>query len=75
MTITGNDITVKGLIISGFSGYGIEVTGNDALIESCYIGTDFTGTIALGNGRAGVAIIGGAHEQHRSAVRPPVRAT
>ncbi len=60
LTITGNDVTVKGLIISGFAGDGIEVTGNDALIESCYIGTDFTGTKAMGNGGAGVAVIGGA---------------
>ena len=59
MTITGNDITVKGLIISGFGGDGIEVTGNDALIESSYIGIDSTGTKAMGNGAAGVAVIGG----------------
>ena len=59
LTITGNDITVKGLIISGFGGDGIEVTGNDDLIESSYIGTDSTGTKAMGNGEAGVAVIGG----------------
>ncbi len=59
LTINGNDVTVKGLIISGFAGYGIEVIGNDALIESSYIGTDSTGTKAMGNGEAGVAIIGG----------------
>ena len=60
MTITGNGITVKGLIISGFGGDGIEVTGNDDLVESSYIGIDSTGTKAMGNGEAGVAIIGGA---------------
>jgi len=59
LTITGNDITVKGLIISGFGGDGIVVTGNDALVESNYIGTDSTGTKAMGNGEAGVAVIGG----------------
>jgi Ca2+-binding RTX toxin-like protein len=59
LTITGNDITVKGLIISGFGGNGIEVTGNNDLIESNYIGTDFTGTKAMANGAAGVAVIGG----------------
>ena len=59
LTITGNDITVKGLIISDFGGDGIEVTGNDDLIESSYIGTDSTGTKAMGNGEAGVAVIGG----------------
>ena len=60
LTLAGNGITVKGLIISGFSGDGIEVTGNDDLVESSYIGIDSTGTKAMGNGEAGVAIIGGA---------------
>ncbi len=59
LTITGNDITVKGLIVGGFSNYGIEVTGNDDLIESSYIGIDATGTQAMGNGEAGVAILDG----------------
>ena len=60
MTLAGNGITVKGLIIGGFSGDGIEVTGNDDLVESSYIGIDSTGTKAMGNGGAGVAIIDGA---------------
>ncbi len=59
LTITGDGITVKGLIISEFSGDGIEVTGNDALIQSSYIGTDFTGSKPLGNGGAGIAVTGG----------------
>ena len=60
LMITGNGVTVRGLIISGFGGDGIELTGNDDLVESCYIGTDFTGTKALANGEAGVAVISGA---------------
>ena len=60
LTLAGNGITVKGLIISGFSGDGIEVTGNDDLVESSYIGIDSTGNHAMGNGAAGVAIIDGA---------------
>ncbi len=59
LTLAGNDITVKALIISSFAGDGIEVTGSDALIESSYIGIDSTGTKAMGNGEAGVAVIGG----------------
>ena len=59
LTITGDGVTVKGLIIGGFSSDGIEITANDDLIESCYIGTDFTGTKAIGNGGAGVAVTGG----------------
>ncbi len=60
LTLAGNGITVKGLIIVGFSGDGIEVTGNNELVESNYIGIDSTGNHALGNGGAGIAIIDGA---------------
>ena len=60
LTLAGNGITVMGLIISGFSGNGIEVTGNDDLIKSNYIGIDSTGNKALGNGGAGIAIVDGA---------------
>ena len=60
LTLAGNGITVKGLIISGFGGDGIEVTGNNDLVESNYIGIDSTGNHAMGNGEAGVAIIDGA---------------
>ena len=60
LTLAGNGITVKGLIIGGFSGDGIEVTGNNDLVESNYIGIDSTGNDALGNGGAGVAIFDGA---------------
>ena len=60
LTITGDGITVKGLIISGFGGDGIQITGNDDVIESSYIGTDFTGSTPLGNGGAGIALTGGA---------------
>ncbi len=60
LTLAGNGITVKGLIISGFGGDGIEVTGNNDLVESSFIGIDSTGNHAMGNGQAGVAIIDGA---------------
>ncbi len=60
LTLAGNGIIVKGLIIGGFGGDGIEVTGNNDLVESSYIGVDSTGNHAMGNGKAGVALIGGA---------------
>ena len=50
MTISAADSTVKGLIVSGFGGDGIDVSGNDVLIQDNYIGTDSTGTVADGNG-------------------------
>ena len=56
LTITGDDITVKGLIIGDFFGDGIELTGNHDLIESNYIGTNAMGTAALGNSGDGVDV-------------------
>lgn len=49
-------------IISGNSGHGIELQGADldnALVMGNYIGTDITGTVALGNEYNGVEIYGG----------------
>jgi hypothetical protein len=58
------DCVIKSLIVSGFStgitvgGFGSTgVTGN--WIESCYIGTDATGMVALGNGN-GLRVASGA---------------
>ncbi len=43
-------VTIRGLIINSFSGFGIQViNGQQTLIEKNYIGTDKTGTIAKGN--------------------------
>ena len=39
----GTDSTVKGLLIGGFPGSGISVTGERATIEGNWIGTDATG--------------------------------
>ena len=57
----GNTIggTVAGAadVISGNKGSGIEIDGSsDNLVEGNVIGTDATGTIALGNGQEGVNI-------------------
>ena len=50
-------------VISGNSSYGIQITGADStgnLVEGNDIGTDSTGTIALGNGNDGIEIDSGA---------------
>jgi Ca2+-binding RTX toxin-like protein len=60
LTIAGSGITVEGLIIVGFSGDGIDVTGSGNLIESSYIGVGSSGSTALGNSGAGIAILDGA---------------
>ncbi len=50
-------------IVSGNIGSGIDVTGagtNTNLVEGNYVGTDITGTLALGNQFGGVQIFNGA---------------
>ena len=43
-------------VVSGNSGNGILVIAYDALIQGNFIGTDATGTNALGNGNVGIAL-------------------
>jgi len=63
LTITGPDVTVRGLDINGFSqGAGIHVTGTGATgnwVYGNFLGTDPTGTQALAN-NIGVEIDAGA---------------
>ena len=52
--------TIKGLDIADFTtGAGIHIQSNDNLIQSNFLGTDLTGTIALGN-QNGLFIDGGS---------------
>ena len=74
LTIAGDDITVKGLIVSGFSGDGIVVTGNDNLVESSYIGTHSPGPRPWETpGPVSRSSVG--RRATPSAARSPVRAT
>jgi hypothetical protein len=61
LTVLGGNVTVRGLVISNFSSYGIYMgcpagSGNGCLgmsnlnVYGCYIGTDASGTAAAGNG-------------------------
>jgi hypothetical protein len=63
LTITGNTVTVKGLAIRSFQQEGIFVTGNSALIQGNYIGTDPGGMNGYGNGFAGIKVAGGSGTQ------------
>jgi hypothetical protein len=58
LVLTGGGITVRGLVIDGFSGSGIaiESRGGDTIAGDA-IGTDATGTRALGNGQDGVVVL------------------
>ncbi|MGL5058433.1 MAG: DUF4347 domain-containing protein, partial [Microcoleus sp.] len=55
--------TIQGLVINGFGkapflpfGYGIFVESNNNTIQDNYIGTDISGTAAVGNTRSGIWI-------------------
>src|SRR5262249_20387768 len=65
LTITGPDVTVRGLDIGGFSqGAGIHISGTGATgdwIYGNFLGTDPTGTLVLANNE-GIEIDGGATE-------------
>lgn len=52
LTVTGSAL-IRGLVINRFSGHGIFVSGA-AVVDGCFIGTDPTGTLDLGNGGDGV---------------------
>ncbi len=59
LRLEGGGSTVKGLVINRFNGNGIRISapgGNK--IYSNYIGTDITGTIAMGNQNNGVLVDG-----------------
>ena len=47
---------VKGLAINRFSSYGIHLNGASNVIQGNFIGTDTTGTLALGNGTNGILV-------------------
>lgn len=64
MTVSGSSNTIGGTtpearnIFSGNITYGINIGGSNNLVQGNYIGTDITGTVAIGNRRAGVFITG-----------------
>ena len=56
--VSGDGTTIKGLAITGFSGYGIQLKSSNNIIESNNIGVAPDGITADGNGPAGVYING-----------------
>lgn len=68
LNIAAGDSTVRGLVINRFSGSGIRLSGNGSnVIADNYIGTDVTGTVALGNG-GGILILDVANNTVKSNV-------
>jgi parallel beta-helix repeat protein len=75
LDITGGNSTVRGLVIDGFTGCGIVLSGggND-VVAGNYIGTDATGAVAVANGLDGVRVysannlIGGSTAADRNVI-------
>ena len=73
--LVSDDNQVHGLNIRNFSQYGVWITGDAATITGDYIGTDATGTVAMGNVGAGIrldhaanTVIGGTTQAERNVV-------
>jgi hypothetical protein len=59
VSATGSGTVIRGLVINRFGFNGIRILANDCRVKACYIGTDKTGTVGLGNGN-GIMIREGA---------------
>lgn len=69
--------TIRGLIINRFPGRGIVIwSGSNSSVLGCYIGTDVSGTLALGNSLDGIHVgsdascnaLGGLTPSHRNVI-------
>jgi len=61
LQVNSSDNVIFGLNVHSFSGQGIRVTGGtNNWIAGNYVGTDATGTQALGNGGGGIGLNGGS---------------
>jgi hypothetical protein len=49
---------VLALNVHSFQGSGIRIAGDENVVGGCYVGTDPTGLTQLGNGGAGVLVVG-----------------
>lgn len=72
--LTGNAVTLRGVVINRFPLSGIVIDGSNAVLEGNYVGTDATGSQDLGNPDDGVKIngnnniIGGALQTQRNVI-------
>ena len=76
LSITGSDVTVRGLGISRFNGPGIDINGGGAtgnLIEGNFVGTDLTGAAGAANTGSGIQITGGAANNTIGGTDPAAR--
>jgi titin len=77
LDVIGAANVIRGLVVNRFSANGISIGAGaeENRVEGCYIGTDVTGTLARGNGNAGVMIgqasnntVGGAESASRNLI-------
>ncbi len=59
--VNGNLRTIRGNLISGNGEHGVMLRGLENFLQQNRIGTDVTGTLALGNRGAGVQVLDVAH--------------
>ncbi len=67
---------IKGLVINRFVAQGLVMSGSGAfgnVISGNHIGADAAGALALGNGREGIQIAGGAHDNTIGGTTPEER--
>jgi hypothetical protein len=56
LEIESDGTLVRALVVNGFGRTGINLIGADeCVVEGCYLGTDVSGTVSIGNGFAGVS--------------------
>lgn len=79
ITIDTNDpddqVIIRGIAVNECPGDGIQIYGNNKIVQGSYIGTDLSGTVAMPNSRAGIRIengenhlIGGADVADRNVI-------
>ena len=57
LVILGGASTIKGLVINRFAGDGIRLASSGGnTIQGCYIGTDITGAVDMGNAQDGISV-------------------
>ncbi|HET9300956.1 MAG TPA: FG-GAP-like repeat-containing protein, partial [Candidatus Polarisedimenticolaceae bacterium] len=54
-TTVGGTVATQRNVIAGGNGVGVGVGGNNAVVQSNFIGTDITGTVKVGGGSVGAA--------------------
>lgn len=54
--VLASNCVIRGLVINRFKGNGIELGSNGNVVEASFIGTDATGTSAMGNRETGVVV-------------------